>query len=397
MLRTLIFLTGLFVTLGVASAQPQLDSLFGSPEADVGGGLLSNAEPQVTAVLSRQGQEVILSVRVDLPEGGNTYSQNADAVKPAKPTKFDIKSATGVEAVDAGFTPSHPAKKSYDENFRKEVEKHFGTVTWSRKYRLQPGTEASRVAINGVIDMLYCKDSCRPLKLPFAASLAPQAASVVTSLSAPGETASGADDSPPPVEDLSAPPAVEEIGVASTPAVSASYAAPAAATQQSLAYTVVPQYGPKNHIKDDPAQVDFILDTSVGDGLALLAVRLTRGHDFQLRALTLAPGQIFDATELTVATLQGLTPVTDAFAPTLPATLTKEDLGGEVLQSLDHHEHVTWTRLYRLEPGVAPGVQGRLTFQVCRGSSFCLPPKQRSFALGARLSEETGTTAAATP
>jgi thiol:disulfide interchange protein len=386
MVRSLTILVTLFVCSGFAAAQPNLDGIFQSADADVGGGLLSQSEPEVTAAISKTGDVVTVSVRVDLPEGGNTYSQNADAVKPARPTKFTIREAAGLTEIDPDFTPTQPPKKSFDQNFGKEVEKHFGTVTWTRRYRLVEGTDPAQVAVSGEISLLYCKDDCRPLKLPFTAALRANAATAsapagVDELPAPIDLFTGDADTPPPVEDLSAPPAAASSA--------------AARDALSMGYTVIPQYGGKIHQNGDPAKLSFILDDQVGDGLAVLAVRLELAEHYHVRALKAAPGQkpTLEPTQIEISGLQGLTPVSESFAPTTEPTLHGVE---DKNPTLDHDGGVTWTRVYKLDSSAAAGLTGTVKYQICLGTEKCLRPLTVSFALGAlQTSEHTEAATAA--
>src|SRR5690606_35281587 len=98
----------------------------------------------------------------------NTYSQDRSF---SKPTTFNVQGVVGLVPVDPDFTPDHPPKLAFDENFNKEVEKFFGSVTWSRKYRLLDGASLDDISVTGKINFLYCLQSCRPLSVPFQVSL----------------------------------------------------------------------------------------------------------------------------------------------------------------------------------------------------------------------------------
>lgn len=348
---------------GVEELPPSLDDIFSAP--DIGGNLLSEPDPQVFATLTLAAADhVTLSVRLELPEGGNTYSQDPSF---SKPTKFEIREAVGLAPVDPAFTPSTPPKRGYDENLRKEVEKHYGTVTWTRTYRLLSGVSLADATVSGKIEFLYCKGECRLETLPFRTG-----AGTVTAAGKADIVRTGGDK----VESLFG----DELYVPLTPALDA--AAPAAEGNLQVGYQVVPQYGARNHKSGDPAQVRFVLDQTSSPGLAIVAVTLELAHDFHVYALTKAPGQRFDPTTLEVKKSVGLRPVSETFTPTTAPVIHEADLGTEVVQSLNHDGSVTWTRVYEIEPGTAPGLEGSLRFQICKGEDFCLQPVTIPFSLG---------------
>lgn len=340
---------------------PSVLDIFDAP--DIGGNLLSEPDPQVSAsLLSAGGDLVTLSVRLELPEGGNTYSQDPSF---AKPTQFAISEEIGLTPVDPGFTPSTPPKRGFDESLRREVEKHYGTVTWTRSYRLTDGFALSRASVAGKISFLYCKGECSAKTLPFTATVA--AASP-----APDEEIirTGAQDlAPPPVEDIRVP----SLSAAPKPAPAGGLAA---------GYQVVPQYAARLHRDGDPAKVQFVFDQQAAPGLAIVAVTLELAPDYHVYALTKAPGQQLDPTSLEVKQIVGLKPVSVGFEPTTAPELHEADVGTEVLQSLNHDGSVTWTRVYEVEAGASPGVEGSLRFQICKGEEFCLQPVTIPFSLG---------------
>lgn len=323
---------------------------------DFGSGLLSEPDPRVSARLTSDGDVVTLAVRLELPEGGNTYSQS-----PAfsKPTRIEVHKALGLTPVDDLFEPDVPPKRAFDENFNKVVEKHYGVVTWSRSYRLAAGANRSRVTVAGAVNFLYCHGSCRLLELPFEAALdAPAARPAAASSSAAVD-----DLAPPPVEDLSAPP-TETV-----------------APPLTRGYRVVPRYPGRAHAFGDPATVDFVLDERPGSNEVVLAITLRLGPKYHVYALKRAEGQIFPPTVIEIRNLQGLDSASKGFTPSAEPVEHVEDLGGEVLRSLNHEGTVTWTRVYRKQPGAAPGVDGVMTFQICN-DQVCLNPQTVEFSLG---------------
>ena len=382
LVRTAAALAGLLMVCLAARAEPpSVLDLFEGP--DIGGGLLSEPEPNVSATLEETDGTVTLSIQLELPEGGNTYSQDRSF---AKPTIFEISDAVGLSPIDEEFTPSTPPKRAFDENVGREVEKHYGTITWTRDYRLLDGADASQVSVNGQVKLLYCKESCRPLTLPFTASLAGPS---LTELPSPTILPAGAEElAPPPIESLSAPDLFD------IPAPRASVDAGGGDFTQ--AYTIVPQYGPDHHRRGDPATVEFVLDEKAADGVAILAIRLKLGRKFHVKAITPAPEQDQPPTLLDVMETRGLDPLADTFTASTEPHVQKVDFGIETQVTLEHDGSVTWARAYEVEDGADPGVAGTIKFQICQGDSFCLPPVTIPFSLGSLQdpADVTGATAA---
>ncbi len=62
------------------------------------------------------------------------------------------------------LTADHEPKISFDKNQNKNVGKYTGDVTFTQRFRVEPGAPKS-VAINGTINFLYCnEDNCIPKK-----------------------------------------------------------------------------------------------------------------------------------------------------------------------------------------------------------------------------------------
>lgn len=343
---------------GKTSSGPlQFDQLFEG--ADFSSGRTAEPDPRVTATLAGEGEVVTLTVKLDLPEGGNTYSQDPSF---AKPTRINVQTAAGLAPLDDQFTPDHPPKREYDENFRKVVEKYFGTVSWSRRYRLLEGADRSRVSASGVIEFLYCRESCRPLELTFQ-----------TALGVPAAT------DPPPTEPRRSPAGVDEL--APPPVEEVAPPSERAAGPLAQGYRVVPQYPPTYHAAGDPAVVEFLLDERPGSEEVVLAVTLRLGPKYHVYALQPAPGQVTLPTTIAVTQVEGLQAVSGEFAPLTPPVERVQDLGTEVLRSLEHDGTVTWTQVFRRQSGAAAGVQGTITFQIC-DDRICLSPKTVEFSLG---------------
>jgi thiol:disulfide interchange protein DsbD len=77
--------------------------------------------------------------------------------------KFNIKTETGIEPIDKAFVSSRDPEMVNDPDLKALVEKYHDHVAWSRKYRIQPGVNAGRVALAGEVVYQICdENNCRP-------------------------------------------------------------------------------------------------------------------------------------------------------------------------------------------------------------------------------------------
>jgi len=130
------------------------------------------AKPKFTATLTpseaKPGDEVTLAISVTLPQGFYIYSTTGTF---GGRTMIDTN-LVGLEAVDAEFIPDHEPKTEFEPLLKEEVGKFFGTVTWSRKYRVQP--DAKSASLSGELTGQYCgglnaeNPACILIDPPFA-------------------------------------------------------------------------------------------------------------------------------------------------------------------------------------------------------------------------------------
>lgn len=135
----------------------------------------AQATMRLVPVDARPGDTVSLEFNVKLEEGWHIFSTTQPDGNAASPTEFTIDSHVGLEAVDPDFVPSrefqiHIAKiesKAGTETNRQEIYEH--DVTWSRKFRLLPGTELPAVKVTGKVLFQVCKDGfgCIPNSVKF--------------------------------------------------------------------------------------------------------------------------------------------------------------------------------------------------------------------------------------
>jgi thiol:disulfide interchange protein len=320
-------------TLISTSGARAQDNPFGGPlSPDAFGGA---SEPTLTAILTpataKPGDEVRLSLRLVLPAGSNTYSQDPSFEKP---TEIVLSEIVGLDSVEDRFVPDHPPKRAYDRVFEKQVEKFTGEVTWTRRFRLRADVPVDGVYVRGKIDFLVCDDmNCIPHSAAFAVSL------------------TGA-----PV-----PAAAPQVAPASAPVY----------RQQ-----VRPTRRIGGEVRPQPVELEFRLspqDASAGGTVTLsISMEIDDGwHGYSLRE---NPGRTALPTRIELKDLHNLVAAgefTEQPEPTLRGT------------DLSHSGRVTWTREFRVTSAGTYGLSGSVRYQVCDETS-CLPPLTVPFALGAQ-------------
>lgn len=333
----------------------ELKDLF---DVELGSGQKDKApQPVVTARLTAADQEYTLSVRLELPEGYNTYSLDRSF---SGHTRIDVKDKDhfGLIPVGDGFTASPSPKRAFDEVFGKEVEKHFGTVTWSRQYRLAPDIKPEQVLVKGRISYQACKDSCYPLEAEFearpVADAVPNAAAPVMAQTTPAASA---------VESLDAPPA-------DTPAATATDA-------RQAGYYLTPTRKRRGQAVPDPLTLQFEISPAE-DNLVVVAITMNVNAGFRTYALEKHAEQFEVPTSITVSEIQGLEPVEEGFQSVETPKLHVTEVG----KSNAHEGTVTWTQAFRVTGDKTPGLAGSINYQICEGEAQCMPPYTVEFSLG---------------
>lgn len=136
-----------------------------------------NAQPfvRLTPIDAQPGDLVVLEFQVKLEDGWHIFSTTQPEGNAASATEFSLDSHVGLEAVDADFEASRPFEVKHlevksdneTERFTQEIYEH--DVTWSRKFRLLPGTQLSEVKVKGKVLFQVCKDGvgCIPNSVKF--------------------------------------------------------------------------------------------------------------------------------------------------------------------------------------------------------------------------------------
>lgn len=126
---------------------------------------MSAATITLTPSSARPGDTVTVKVEMDLPKGSYTYSTNKSF---SGRTKFLVRTAVGVESLDADFIPASKPKSKNDPLLGQVVETYEGKVVWSRRYRMKPDADPKTVQVAGEIRYQVCDaSSCRPKNQKF--------------------------------------------------------------------------------------------------------------------------------------------------------------------------------------------------------------------------------------
>jgi thiol:disulfide interchange protein DsbD len=272
---------------------------------------------------------VTLKVKVTLGPGWYTYSQNPGF---GGRTVIKLSESAGVIPLGEGFVPDHEPELVFDADFG-ELEKFYEEVTWSRKYRIQPGV--SKVSLAGTIDYQTCNQQCVPHNEEFKVSADVEAATVTPALasySLHGRPSDG--DEPGPV---------------------------------SLTFRLMPE------------------DARPGETVKMtVRMRLDKGWHVYAQSQEEGPGgtpAFFD-----LQSFQGLVAVDEGGFQADQKPEIKETKLAETLTVEQHlfHDEVTWTRTFEVAEDAGQtgfGIQGEFQYQVCTEKK-CLPPERFPFALG---------------
>lgn len=348
--RTL--LAGLVVLTAVSTLSAQeFKNLLGEDQGIFGGA--RQTDPIVTAALEPQsaarGDEVTLSIRVELAPDHYTYSMNPSF---GGATRIELEDLAGLEPLDDSFTADHAPKKVFEPVFDQEIEKFFDKVVWSRKYRVvgDPGS----VELVGVLKYQVCDaSSCRNLKHPFRVTLAAG--------SDRRETASTVFGAP----------------------------------SHPLSYSQTPERKPG---RPEPLTFEFELspaDAKAGQTVTLL-VTANLEPEWHTFALDQDPRMAGLPTVITIEETTGLKSLGDTFSASKEAEIERPlDHEGQPLTTLIdekeqpivqrvHYGRVTWTLPFEVTESGAEGgygVAGNIRFQVCRHGT-CWPAFTVPFMLG---------------
>ncbi|MCA9078533.1 MAG: thioredoxin family protein [Planctomycetaceae bacterium] len=281
------------------------------------------------------GDEVVLSLKLDISPGGYTYSTSR---KFAGATTIVVTEISGLEPLGEEFTADHNPKVQFEESFGQEIEKFTGNVTWSRRFKLTGEVPADRAYVAGELNFQVCDaSSCTPMTESFDTVIAA------------GKTLTES---------------------------------PEATKTTSLEYGYLVRPTRTNANTPDPLTLQFEMqptDAQPGDTVTV-AVTMSLEDDWHTFGLIPHEQQISNPTELFLDELTNLRPVTEEFEPTHPPETIEQEIEDSSITEHVHHDTVTWTQTFEvIEPGPY-GVAGEIEYQICKTS--CMPPKAVPFALG---------------
>jgi thiol:disulfide interchange protein len=321
---------GLFLVPGLATAQTNLQDL-------LSGGKSRTPKAEFTAKIApetvRVGDVVIVSITAKLPEGYYIYGVAGEF---AGRTRITL-TAPMTESVDAEFTPDHPGKTAFDPDFKVDVTKHLGGVTWTRKYRVANNATGSEIRFTGKLEGQYCNagpgGQCIPIAPAHKLHLVAQLASTTP-----------------------------------TPAVAGQFTTELRPTRKTAG-------------EPQPDPITFRVALTPADALpgsqVTLSVTAMVDEGWHTYSLT-QPEKGAAPTEITV-TPRNLEPVGEGFEADRPYVI--EESGDITLQS--HFGTVTWSRQFRVTGDRRGdyGVDGEVSYVVCR-DNLCKPLKVVAFTVG---------------
>jgi thiol:disulfide interchange protein len=258
---------------------------------------------------AKPGDIVTLKVAVTTASDAYTYST---AESFAGRTRVEVKSASGLIAVDKAFAPDRKPKTEFDSLLDQRVEKFPGGVTWSRRFRIPENAAPSDVRVTGSLRYQICDaSSCRPFNEKFDLTLAAKSEPSFTHQYTP-LLKDGGQPRPGPS-------------------------------------TWIVTLSPENV---NPGQKVKVTVTA----------RIKAG--FHTYAIDHDSNNVGIPTQINVATLTGLKALGERFVADREVDL--HDYNGKT-QRL-HHDEVTWSRDFEVTPeasNIGYGVAGKLRFQIC--------------------------------
>ncbi|TWT55302.1 Thiol:disulfide interchange protein DsbD precursor [Thalassoglobus neptunius] len=301
---------------------------------------------------------VQFELTLTIPEGANSYSQSKDF---AKPTVIKLSNIKGWTALDDKFAPKPKPKKQFDELFNKEVEKLVGTTVFSRRYLAPQGTDIRSARFSGTIDFLLCDaGSCTPQSEKFVAEF----------------TAEKKSESESNVSELFAPPGeVIDAPTVQIPSVTSNEVAVDGPFKYG--YEITPQRKKLGAMEGDPVRLGVQLtpaDFKVGDEVTL-SLQMKLLDDWHTYGLKKAETQIELPTVIKLKEVSGLKELTEFKSTPAPEPKTTEFGTSNV-----HADHVTFSKTFRVTNPSEVGIQGTISYQICKTS--CLPPNPILFSLG---------------
>lgn len=119
--------------------------------------------------LEGSSDTVVLQVKLEIPEKHYSYSQ--EKLNPI-PTRITVEETPGLTPAEDKFAEAPAAHPYKDVALDKMIEKHEGTVIFSKKYTVTDPAKLSGTTLKGNVSLLMCREgNCtRFPKLPFNAA-----------------------------------------------------------------------------------------------------------------------------------------------------------------------------------------------------------------------------------
>ena len=114
---------------------------------------------------AQAGDEVKLEVQVDLAAGWHTFTTTLPEGRAATATELEVDVHDGLTAIDEEFKPDreHTIKQAPSAKVDQEI--YESQVVWSRRFKLNPGTELSQIKLQGSVAFQVCDEKkCIPAK-----------------------------------------------------------------------------------------------------------------------------------------------------------------------------------------------------------------------------------------
>lgn len=281
----------------------------------------------LTPSTAKPGDEVTLKIKAKLPPQSYIFAMTGDF---SERTQIETKNSVGLVPVDEEFHPDRAPETKFDAVLKQELSKFHGDVTWSKKYRVAPDAEISKVSIDLRLTGQYCGEgdggTCTRIKPPVELHAA------IIEESASGKPAAKFDFSTPPISD-------------------------------------------KN-----PAELHVRLGPSkkTAGKTVKLVYTMKLAKDYHTFSSTFE-GEGGTPTVLIVDQLYGLAEATSKPVPNKPPErITKANLPLDV-----YHDEVTWTQEFDVLPNTKQnyfGVVGKIKYQICNDSG-CFP-RTAKFSVG---------------
>lgn len=134
----------------------------------------AKASIRLTPAGARPGDEVTLEAHVEMIPEWHTFAITQPEENAADPTEITVDVHDGLDPVDSEFTASKPFHVKelvdpLDANKKLIQQQYEEEVTWSRKFRLKPGTQLADVKVVGQLRFQICKEkgACIPNRVKF--------------------------------------------------------------------------------------------------------------------------------------------------------------------------------------------------------------------------------------